>query len=78
MIAESRVAMNGLPVQAGDETWQYGGTTRRPLTSLYIDHLHFGDAGVGRVVPAKTLALVVFSVVVLGLLTGGAAQLFGF
>jgi uncharacterized protein len=33
---------------------------------------------VSRVVPAKTLALVAFSVVVLGLLTGGAAQLFGF
>jgi uncharacterized membrane protein YraQ (UPF0718 family) len=33
---------------------------------------------VGRVVPARALALVVLSVVVLGLLTGGAAQLLGF
>jgi uncharacterized membrane protein YraQ (UPF0718 family) len=33
---------------------------------------------VSRVVPARTLALVALSVVILGLLTGGAAQLLGF
>ena len=78
MMVESRLSIIDLPAQAGDETREYGGTTRRPLTSLYIDHLLFGDTSLGRMMAAKTLALVAVSVVVLGLLTGGAAQLLGF